>query len=218
MAERACTIETITSVIKSPKNKTKVDEKGRFFKILVDNFEDQASISVRDKSLNTRVKGVPGIMSVSVVPKDSEWMIQTAGSNLGKVLKLPGVDDTRTTTNNIYEIAMNLGIEAARNAIVREILNTLDEQGLEVDVRHILLVADLMTSKGLLQQIGRHGIAGSKTSVLARAAFEITVPTLAEAAAKGETEELKGVTENVIVGSTIPVGTGMVDIYMKGGE
>ena len=218
MAERACTMETILSVIKSPKNKTKVDEKGRYFKILVDNFEDQASVSVRDKSMNTRVKGVPGIFSVSVVQKDEEWMVQTAGSNLGKVLKMNGVDSTRTTTNNIYEIAMNLGIEAARNAIVREILNTLDEQGLEVDVRHILLVADLMTSKGVLQQIGRHGIAGSKTSVLARAAFEITVPTLAEAAARGETEELKGVTENVIVGSTIPVGTGMVDIYMKGGE
>ncbi|HVP22941.1 MAG TPA: DNA-directed RNA polymerase subunit A' [Conexivisphaerales archaeon] len=218
MAERACTPESILSVIKSPKNKTKVDEKGRYFKILVDNFEDQASVSVRDKSMNTRVKGVPGILSVSVVQKESEWMVQTAGSNLGKVLKLPGVDSTRTTTNNIYEIAMNLGVEAARNAIVREILNTLDEQGLEVDVRHILLVADLMTSKGVLQQIGRHGIAGSKTSVLARAAFEITVPTLAEAAARGETEELKGVTENVIVGSTIPVGTGMVDIYMKSGE
>ena len=216
--ERACSFEDVVAVIKSPKNKMKVDAAQRTFKILVDNFEDQASSSIRDKALNTRVKGVPGITSVSVVPKDSEWMVQTAGSNLGKVLKLPGVDPTRTTTNNIYEIAMTLGIEAARNAIVREITNTLDEQGLEVDIRHVLLVADLMTSKGVLQQIGRHGIAGSKTSVLARAAFEITVPTLAEAAAKGEVEELKGVTENVIVGSTIPVGTGMVDIYMKGGD
>jgi len=218
LEERACTLEDVLSVIKTPRNKVKPDPAKNAYKILVDNFDDQASVSVRDKSMNTRVKGVPGISSVSVVQKDGEWMIQTAGSNLGKVLKVVGVDSTRTTTNNIYEIAMTLGIEAARTAIVREILNTLDEQGLEVDVRHILLVADLMTSKGLLQQIGRHGIAGSKTSVLARAAFEITVPTLAEAAAKGEVEELKGVTENVIVGSTIPIGTGMVDIYMKSGE
>ena len=85
-----------------------------------------------------------------------------------------------------------LGIEAARATLIREVMSTLDEQGLEVDVRHIFLVADLMTSKGYLQQIGRHGIAGTKTSVLARAAFEITVPTLAEAAIYGETEELKG--------------------------
>jgi len=127
-----------------------------------------------------------------------------------------GVDKTRTTTNNIFEIYQTLGIEAARGALVREIISTLEEQGLEVDIRHIYLVADLMTSKGFLQQIGRHGVAGTKTSVLARAAFEITVPTLAEAAVRGETEELRGVTENVIVGLPIPVGTGMIDVFMRG--
>jgi DNA-directed RNA polymerase subunit A' len=72
-----------------------------------------------------------------------------------------------------------------------------------------------MTNRGYLQQIGRHGIAGKKTSVLARAAFEITVPTLAAAAIKGEVEKLKGVTENVIVGLPIPLGTGMIDVFME---
>ncbi|MCZ6647785.1 MAG: DNA-directed RNA polymerase subunit A'', partial [Thaumarchaeota archaeon] len=115
----------------------------------------------------------------------------------------------------IWEIATVLGIEAARSALINEVTSTLDEQGLEVDIRHILLVADLMTSKGVLQSIGRHGIAGSKGSVLARAAFEITVPTLAEAAVTGEIEALKGVTENVIVGMSVPVGTGIVDLFMK---
>jgi DNA-directed RNA polymerase subunit A' len=78
-----------------------------------------------------------------------------------------------------------------------------------------MLVADVMCHKGYLQQIGRHGIAGSKDSVLARAAFEITVPTIARAAKEGEIEELKGITENVIVGSQIPIGSGTVDIYMN---
>ena len=84
-------------------------------------------------------------------------------------------------------------------------------------MRHIFLVADLMTSKGYLQQIGRHGIAGTKSSILARAAFEITVPTLAEAALRGKEDEekLKGVTENVIVGLPVPVGTGMIDVFMR---
>ena len=67
----------------------------------------------------------------------------------------------------------------------------------------------------LFRSIGRHGIAGTKDSVLARAAFEITVPTIAEAALTGEIEELRGVTENVIVGSNIPVGSGTVDLYMQ---
>ena len=78
-----------------------------------------------------------------------------------------------------------------------------------------MLVSDLMCHKGYLQQIGRHGIAGSKDSVLARAAFEITVPTISNAAKTGEIEELKGITENVIVGSQIPIGSGTVDIYMQ---
>lgn len=51
--------------------------------------------------------------------------------------------------------------------------------------------------------------------MLARAAFEITVPTIARAALEGQVEPLKGVTENVIVGATVPVGTGMIDLYMS---
>ena len=170
----------------------------------------------RNKILNLRVKGIPGITRVTVVKEGEEWLIQTSGSNLAKVLRIYGVDSRKTTTNNVFEIATTLGIEAARTVMINEIMGTLEEQGLEVDIRHIFLVADLMTSKGLLQQIGRHGIAGKKTSVLARAAFEITVPTIAEAAVDGEIEELKGVTENVIVGLPVNIGTGMIDLFMKG--
>ena len=65
------------------------------------------------------------------------------------------------------------------------------------------------------RQIGRHGISGEKSSVLARAAFEITVPNIVAAAMRGESDPLKGVTENVIVGQSIPIGTGLVDLYMS---
>jgi DNA-directed RNA polymerase subunit A' len=78
-----------------------------------------------------------------------------------------------------------------------------------------MLVADIMTSTGEVRQIGRHGISGEKSSVLARAAFEITIPNIIEAAVKGETDPLRGVTENVIVGQSIPIGTGLVDLYMS---
>ena len=114
----------------------------------------------------------------------------------------------------MFEIAGTLGIEAARNALIDELNTTLRDQGLEVDNRYIMLVADLMCSKGYMQQIGRHGIAGTKDSVLARAAFEITVPTIAHAALGGEIEQLKGITENVIVGSNIPIGSGTVDFVI----
>ncbi|MGB9842588.1 MAG: DNA-directed RNA polymerase subunit A'' [Candidatus Bathyarchaeales archaeon] len=160
------------------------------------------------------IKGVPEIKRVLVTEEHGEWVIRTDGSNLAKVLEISGVDTSRTTTNNIHEIAKTLGIEAARNALIKEAASVLEEQGLDVDVRHVMLVADMMTATGEVQQIGRHGISGKKASVLARAAFEITVPNIVEAAIKGESDPLEGVTENVIVGQSIPIGTGLVELYM----
>ena len=216
LKERNCSPELIIKALslKTGKRKAKMNDDGSI-SITMEG-ADFSTISVlNDKIKTMRVKGVSGIDHITIVKKDNEWMMQTAGSNLSKVLKIPGVDCSRTTTNSIYEIEAVLGIEAVRAAHIKEIMNTLDEQGLEVDIRHILLLADLMTSKGFFQSIGRHGIAGKKPSVLARAAFEITVPTLVEASVKGEVEELKGVTENVIVGLPIPIGTGMIDLFMK---
>jgi DNA-directed RNA polymerase beta' subunit len=160
------------------------------------------------------IRGISGIRRVYVTEEDGEWIIRTDGSNLPRVLEIVGVDPTRTTTNNLHEIERTLGVEAARNAIVKEAMGVLEEQGLDVDIRHIMLVADIMTATGSIRQIGRHGVSGGKPSVLARAAFEITVPNIVEAAIKGEVDPLKGVTENVIIGQTIPIGTGLVEIYM----
>src|SRR2546422_4986456 len=218
LAERGCTLEEVNAVLEGTKkkNEVKMSEGKRSIKVTIPDEPDaQTLLTLKNKLLNTRVKGVPDIERVTIVKQDEEWVIQTAGSNLAKVVIVDGVDLTRVTTNNVYEIWQTLGIEAARTALIKEITNTLEEQGLEVDTRHIMLVADLMTSKGYLQQISRHGIAGTKTSVLARAAFEITVPTIARASLEGQIETLKGVTENVIVGATVPIGTGMVDLYMK---
>jgi DNA-directed RNA polymerase subunit A' len=218
LSERGCTLADVQAVLEGSKKKytIKVNENKLLIKVTIPDEPDaQTLLTLKSKLQGTRVKGVPDIERVTIVKQDDEWVIQTAGSNLAKVMAVEGVDTTRTTTNNVYEIWQTLGIEAARTALVKEITNTLEEQGLEVDTRHIMLVADLMSSKGYLQQIGRHGIAGTKTSVLARAAFEITVPTIAKASLEGQIETLKGVTENVIVGATVPVGTGMVDLYMK---
>jgi DNA-directed RNA polymerase subunit A' len=162
-----------------------------------------------------QVKGVPDIKRVLVTEENGEWVIRTDGSNLSKVLEVIGVDTSRTSTNNIHEIAKTLGVEASRNALVHEAKGVLEDQGLDVDVRHVMLVADMMTTTGDVQQIGRHGISGKKASVLARAAFEITVPNIVEAAVKGESDPLAGVTENVIVGQSIPIGTGLVELYMS---
>src|SRR3989344_2460216 len=215
LKERGCTVSDVVEALQSNK-KFKLDEKGDVLTLnLVEESDAPTVITLRNKILGTTVKGVPDIERVTLVQKDDEWVIQTTGSNLAKVLEVAGIDKKQVRTNNVFEIAGTLGIEAARNALINEISSTLEDQGLEVDIRYIMLVSDLMCSRGYMQQIGRHGIAGTKESVLARAAFEITVPTIAHAALAGEIEELKGVTENVIVGSSIPIGSGIVDLYMQ---
>ncbi len=146
---------------------------------------------------------------------EEEFILYTEGSAFGDALAIEGVDASRTTCNNLHEIHRNLGIEAARETIIEETHNTLAEQGLDdVNVRHLMLVADMMTNRGTIESIGRHGISGSKKSVLARAAFEVTVNHLLNAAIHGEVDELNGVTENVIVGKPIKLGTGDVNLRM----
>lgn len=158
------------------------------------------------------IQGVDGIERAILRKQTNEYVIYTAGSNLRDVLMTDKVDKTRTTTNSIQEIYDVLGVEAARNSIIHEAYRTLEEQGLTVDIRHIMLVADLMTNDGDVKAIGRHGISGRKSSVLARAAFEITATHLLHAALTGETDYLDGVAENIIVGQPVTLGTGAVNL------
>ena len=144
-----------------------------------------------------------------------EFVLYTEGSAFGDVLRIDGVDASRSTCNNIHEIKAELGVEAAREAIINETIDTLREQGLDdVNVRHLMLVADIMTNEGTIESIGRHGISGSKDSVLARAAFEVTVNHLLDAAIHGESDDLNGIIENVISGKPVSVGTGDVQLRM----
>jgi DNA-directed RNA polymerase subunit A" len=175
----------------------------------------QNLFQLKEHVRNVIVQGIDDIERVVVRKEAGEYILYTEGSNLKDVFAVRGVDTTRTRTNNINEISQVLGIEAARNAIINEALATLAEQGIMVDVRHIMLVADMMCMEGEVKQIGRHGIAGEKESVLSRAAFEVTVNHLLDAAVAHEADILCGVTENVIVGQPIQLGTGDVKLVVK---
>ncbi len=169
-----------------------------------------------NKLRQVHIKGVEKIgRTIVVKDKSGQFFIRTSGSNLAGVLKIPHVDVERVYTNDVQEIARVFGVEAARNAIVREIKQVLDMQNLNVDVRHCMLLADAMTMNGGIKSIGRHGLSGEKAGVLARAAFEETVKHLISAATHGEDDKLIGVTENIIIGQTVPVGTGLVKLRMK---
>jgi len=162
-----------------------------------------------------KIKGIDGISRAVVQERGDQWIIFTEGSNLAGILEHPDIDPSQTMTNSIQEIYEVLGVEAARNSIIKEASETLREQGLTVDIRHIMLVADMMTNDGDVKAIGRHGISGRKSSVLARAAFEITAHHLLMAAITGEVDALDGVAENVIVGQPVTLGTGAVNLVYK---
>ena len=164
-------------------------------------------------------KGIEDISRVVIRKEETddgeEFVLYTEGSAFGDVLTIEVVDASRSTCNNIHEIREELGIEAAREAIINETSDTLREQGLDdVNIRHLMLVADIMTNEGTIESIGRHGISGSKDSVLARAAFEVTVNHLLDAAIHGQSDDLDGIIENVIAGKPIALGTGDVKLRM----
>jgi len=211
MKDRGVTLKELKNLLKIRKCTIRIEDKNVYVK--PEKTEDLTKMLGKVSSY--RVKGVPRTKRVLVTEENREWVVRTDGSNLPGVLEIPEVDTSRTTTNHVHEIAETLGIEAARNVLIHEAKSVLEEQGLDVDSRHVMLVADIMTTTGDVQQIGRHGISGRKSSVLARAAFEITVPNIVNASVRGESDPLDGVTENVIVGQSIPIGTGLVDLYMS---
>lgn len=170
------------------------------------------------KIRGTLVRGVEGIYKAVVLKGEGEYFIRAGGSNIVGACTNNAVDPSRVYTNNIKELERVYGIEAARNAIVKEIKDVLDMQKLFVDIRHIMLIADAMTYSGNIKSIGRHGLSGEKIGVLGRAAFEETIKHLINASAFSEEESLVGVTENIIVGQTVPVGTGKIKLVMKAGK
>lgn len=167
---------------------------------------------LKNKIMKVHTGGVKGIDNVVVIKESDDWVIQTTGTNMKKVLKMEEIDVARTATNDIYQVYDVLGVEAARNVILKEAMQTLEEQGLDVDVRHLMLLADMMTFDGTIKDIGRYGVSGKKASVLARANFEETKKHLINASFYGEKDKLEGIIENIIVGQIAPIGTGMVKL------
>ncbi|MEM2909305.1 MAG: hypothetical protein QW171_04050 [Candidatus Bilamarchaeaceae archaeon] len=189
----------------------------------------EAASSEREEIINARfvrrmankiktslVRGVKGVnKSVVVKSEDGGYFVRGSGFNILGAIMHPSVDPIRIYTNNIKEIERLYGIEAARAAIIKEIKDVMDMQKLYVDIRHITLIADAMTFSGSIRSIGRHGLSGQKVGILGRAAFEETLKHLISAGATALEDKLAGVTENIIVGQTVPVGTGRIKLAMK---
>lgn len=197
-----------------------LDDKGKTVKVTLADPNFKALQKGVEDLRKVKVKGIDGItrLVISKDEKEDGYVLYTEGSNLKEILEVEGLDLTRVRTNDVNQIKEFLGIEAARRSIIQEAYDTLAGQGLQVDMRHLMLVADVMTADGEVKAIGRQGVSGQKSSILARAAFEITVDHLLQAGMTGEVDALNGVAENIIVGQPVNLGTGAVKLAMDSGR
>ncbi|MFC1800966.1 DNA-directed RNA polymerase subunit A'' [Nanoarchaeota archaeon] len=212
--------ETTTNLNKLIKSKVKnivIKTGDDFIEIVSKGKSDDINkiYKVREKIKGLKIKGIKAVSQVLPVKRGEEYIVLTAGSNLKTVLKMREVDSTRTTSNDIFEIYSTLGIEAARAAIINEVLKVVEAQGLNIDRRHIMLVADTMCLNGEVKGITRYGVVKEKTSVLARASFETPIVHVINAALVGEVDELNSVVENVMINQPVPLGTGLPGLITK---
>lgn len=171
--------------------------------------------NLKEKLRPVKVKGLKGIKQVLPVKRDDEYIVLTSGTNLQKVLDMKEVDPTRTFSNDLHETYKVLGIEAARKSIINEVYRVIEAQGLNIDIRHIMLVADIMCTTGGVKGITRYGVVSEKASVLARASFETPIKHVINAALEGETDYLTSVVENVMINQPVPLGTGLPSLITK---
>ncbi|KKF97222.1 DNA-directed RNA polymerase II subunit rpb1 [Ceratocystis platani] len=147
-------------------------------------------------------------------PICAEWYLDTSGSALREVLVVDGIDTQRTYTNSIWQVFEVFGIEAARSALCRELTNVLAFDGSYVNHRHIALLVDVMTYRGTIAAVTRHGINRADTGALMRCSFEETVEILLDAASSGELDDCRGISENVMLGQLAPMGTGAFEVQL----
>ncbi|MBS3148113.1 DNA-directed RNA polymerase subunit A'' [Candidatus Woesearchaeota archaeon] len=220
MKELELTASSVVKAIeKALANEAQIKNEGDMLTFKLKEKDDSKGLNalyrLKEKSKELYVKGIKGVSQVLPVKRKDEFIIITAGSNLKKLFELDFVDTTRTTTNDVHEISEVLGIEAARQAIIDEVFKVIETQGLNVDIRHIMLVADTMTVSGEIKGITRYGVVSEKASVLARASFETPIKHVINAALKGEVDYLNSVVENVMLNQTVPVGTGLPGLVSK---
>ncbi len=170
---------------------------------------------LKEKVKKTIISGVKGIKQILIVKREKDFVVVTLGTNLKKIIELKEVNASKTISNDLYEVASVFGIEAARQLIVEEIKKVINTQGLDIDIRHLDLVADAMTNTGIVKGITRMGIIAQKSSILARATFETPVKQFVNASIKGGEDKLTSVIENIILNQPVPIGTGLPGLLVK---
>ncbi|OVA08877.1 RNA polymerase [Macleaya cordata] len=197
---------------------------------LPDGYEDDVFLKKIECNMLTEMalRGIPDINKVFIKSRkvnkfdehegfkpEEEFLLDTEGANLLAVMCHEDVDATRTTSNHLIEIIQVLGIEAVRRSLLDELREVISFDGSYVNYRHLAILCDAMTYRGHLMAITRHGINRNDTGPMMRCSFEETVDILLDAAVYAETDYLRGVTENIMLGQLAPIGTGECTLYLN---
>ncbi|KAG9502662.1 hypothetical protein J7337_005495 [Fusarium musae] len=163
---------------------------------------------------NVPISGYPeATRAIIQTSEQSTHTVLVEGYGLRECMTTEGVIGTKARTNNVMECRDVLGIEAARTTIADEIGEVMGDMG--IDPRHMQLLADVMTYKGEVLGITRFGLSKMRDSVLQLASFEKTPDHLFEAAAGMKTDQIEGVSECIIMGQTMSVGTGAFQVVRR---
>ena len=176
---------------------------------------------------STLVRGVTGLRAVSFsyikdffefnatigqYEKVDQFVLDTDGTNFLDVLCHPDIDPTKLYSNNIHDIYSNLGIEATRAVLLKEISGLFEDNN--VNFRHFCLLCDVICSKGKLMTVDRYGINKNNIGPLAKASFEQTEDIMLRAALFGELDPITGVSANIMTGQPIRGGTSFSSILL----
>ncbi|KAM6584549.1 hypothetical protein CsatB_011551 [Cannabis sativa] len=170
---------------------------------------------------NIIIKGIKTVERAVISKEDdkktqtSKYKLLVEGTGLLQVMGTEGVDGINTKSNHIIEVQQTLGIEAARTCIIDEIEYTMKSHGMSIDTRHMMLLADVMTSRGEVLGITRFGIQKMGKSVLMLASFEKTSDHLFNASVNGREDMIEGVSECIIMGIPMQLGTGMIKVRQR---
>jgi DNA-directed RNA polymerase II subunit RPB1 len=222
---------TTENIIICSDDNTEVNGKENLFiRIICLGTDDKEQMALLRKieiaCMPIKIKGCKGISRVYVKEskvnkwdqttghyKEPQWILETEGANIVETMEIPGINHTKTISNNVIEIYETFGIEAARQTLLTELRTVLSFDGSYVNYRHLSVLVDTMTCRGSLTSITRHGINRLDGGALTKSSFEETVEVLTDAAAFGEIDALKGISDNIMLGQTVPAGTGIMEIF-----
>jgi len=180
-----------------------------------------SSWHLRESLVKLPIKGISSVKRAMMRTRSDDktgrdiYYIVIEGEGLRDIMATYGVSFQTSYSNNVIEVAQTLGIEAAREVIIREIQETMSGHGIGIDERHLKLLADNMTYKGKVLGYTRHGMSKMKESALMLASFERTADHLFEAAYYGQKDPISGVSESIISGTPIRLGTGFFDLLYR---